>query len=298
MPSDKESTPEPPSPVNSPKSPVKVRKNGSVHHRHHNNVDATSVNSGGKKSVSPRHHRHDRKKSTSTSGTHRSHRPHRSKTSEGNLDSKKAATNGKADKDKEKEKAKKADKKEKTEVSIEEKKPEEKGCFGGLGILYNFADGVDIQLMIIGTLLALVQSALPPFVWLVMGDFVSFAIEREAVKQNKTNELDALARRGKVFSTVQEFENSTAGVAFAQKQIEVDAKFEGTATPVFVAMLSLSIATFLAAFFQRLAFEWSGIRQVFRVKKAYIKKLLNMDVAWLESRHSGQVASMLHDLLC
>ncbi|VDM93326.1 unnamed protein product, partial [Litomosoides sigmodontis] len=46
---------------------------------------------------------------------------------------------------------------------------------------------------------------------------------------------------------------------------------------------------------QRLAWEISGIRQVFRVKKAYIRKLLHMDVAWLESRHSGQVASMLHD---
>lgn len=46
---------------------------------------------------------------------------------------------------------------------------------------------------------------------------------------------------------------------------------------------------------QRLAWEISAIRQVFRIKKAYVRKMLNMDVAWLESRHSGQVASMLHE---
>uniref|UniRef100_A0AC34F5C2 ABC transmembrane type-1 domain-containing protein n=1 Tax=Panagrolaimus sp. ES5 TaxID=591445 RepID=A0AC34F5C2_9BILA len=169
------------------------------------------------------------------------------------------------------------------------------GCFRGLGILYNFADGVDIQLMIVGTLLALVQAALPPFVWLVMGDFVTFAIEREEVKQNKTQELDHLSKHGQTFSTIQEFENSSVGAALVERQVEVDQKFESAANPVFIAMFSLSIATFLAAFLQRLAWEWSGIRQVFRVKKAYIKKLLNMDVAWLESRHSGQVASMLHE---
>uniref|UniRef100_A0A914Y870 ABC transmembrane type-1 domain-containing protein n=1 Tax=Panagrolaimus superbus TaxID=310955 RepID=A0A914Y870_9BILA len=169
------------------------------------------------------------------------------------------------------------------------------GCCSGLGILYNFADGVDIQLMIVGTLLALVQAALPPFVWLVMGDFVTFAIEREEVKQNKTQELNHLSKHGQTFSTIQEFENSSVGAALVERQVEVDQKFESAANPVFIAMFSLSIATFLAAFLQRLAWEWSGIRQVFRVKKAYIKKLLNMDVAWLESRHSGQVASMLHE---
>lgn len=55
----------------------------------------------------------------------------------------------------------------------------EKQSSGGLATLYRFADGVDLQLMIIGMLLALIQAVLPPFVWLVMGDFVSFAIERE-----------------------------------------------------------------------------------------------------------------------
>lgn len=33
--------------------------------------------------------------------------------------------------------------------------------------------------MIIGLVLALIQAILPPFVWLVMGDFVSLSIIRE-----------------------------------------------------------------------------------------------------------------------
>src|SRR5690606_38481438 len=68
--------------------------------------------------------------------------------------------------------------KEEMKIEIAEK-PEKQGCCSGLGTLYKFADMVDIQLMIIGTVLALFQSALPPFVWLVMGDFFTFAIERE-----------------------------------------------------------------------------------------------------------------------
>lgn len=62
--------------------------------------------------------------------------------------------------------------------------------------LFRFADGVDYQLMGVGFVLALVQvllkklffrislivqAVLPPFVWLIMGDFVSFAIEREVI---------------------------------------------------------------------------------------------------------------------
>ncbi|KAK0405324.1 hypothetical protein QR680_017924 [Steinernema hermaphroditum] len=161
--------------------------------------------------------------------------------------------------------------------------------WGGLSAMYGFADRVDIQLMLIGLVLALIQAVLPPFVWLVMGDFVSLSIEREEVKVNKTKTI-ALFEESLLGDL-----NATLPTNLATRQSAIDREFEDSATPVFIAMLTLSIATFISAFFQRLAWEVSGIRQVFRVKKAYIRKLLHMDVAWLESRHSGQVASMLHD---
>uniref|UniRef100_A0A1I8A0K1 ABC-type xenobiotic transporter n=1 Tax=Steinernema glaseri TaxID=37863 RepID=A0A1I8A0K1_9BILA len=161
--------------------------------------------------------------------------------------------------------------------------------WGGLSAMYGFADRVDIQLMLIGLILALVQAVLPPFVWLVMGDFVSLSIEREEVKVNKTKTLVLFEE-----SLLGDL-NATLPTNLATRQSAIDKEFEESATPVFIAMLTLSIATFISAFFQRLAWEVSGIRQVFRVKRAYIRKLLHMDVSWLESRHSGQVASMLHD---
>jgi ATP-binding cassette subfamily B (MDR/TAP) protein 1 len=268
------------------------RKNGSVKPRENRESRSNSLQSKPKdgqsvltsSTTSPSHHKahHHRPKSTGTQSRSSSNKRNKRKQIE-------SMKNGNS----------KVESKTAT-IEIEKLKEAKKaqqsqGCCSGLGILYNFADGVDIQLMIVGTLLALVQAALPPFVWLVMGDFVTFAIEREEVKQNKTQELDHLSKHGQTFSSIQEFENSSTGAALAERQVEVDQKFEAAANPVFIAMFSLSIATFLAAFFQRLAWEWSGIRQVFRIKKAYIKKLLNMDVAWLESRHSGQVAGMLHD---
>lgn len=75
----------------------------------------------------------------------------------------------------------------------------------------------------------------------------------------------------------------------------LDKQFDESATPAFYVMLIMSITMFVAAFLQRLAWEISGIRQVFRIKTAYVRKLLHMDVAWLESRQSGQVAHMLHE---
>uniref|UniRef100_A0A1I8EXT5 ABC transporter n=1 Tax=Wuchereria bancrofti TaxID=6293 RepID=A0A1I8EXT5_WUCBA len=165
--------------------------------------------------------------------------------------------------------------------------------------LYSFADKVDIQLMVIGLILALVQAILLPFVWLVMGDFVSLSIVREQYKMEKTKDFESFESNkiGIGLNSSNSFDqfNFTSLPDASVQQSRIDAQFEYSATPAFIMMLSLSVATFIAAFFQRLAWEVSGIRQVFRVKKAYIRKLLHMDVAWLESRHSGQVASMLHD---
>ncbi|MCP9263217.1 ABC transporter, ATP-binding protein [Dirofilaria immitis] len=148
--------------------------------------------------------------------------------------------------------------------------------------LYSFADGVDIQLMIVGLVLALIQAILLPFVWLVMGDFVSISIIREQYKLEKAKHFKLFdsSKNENVLSSNDSFNpfNLTGSPDVLTRQSQIDSQFEYSATPAF-----------------RLAWEVSGIRQVFRVKKAYIRKLLHMDVAWLESRHSGQVASMLHD---
>lgn len=105
--------------------------------------------------------------------------------------------------------------------------------------------------------------------------------------------------------------NDDASSSHWQSIGDADAAFDAQAMRVFMHMMVLSGGVFIAAFLQvyiiiecivslsfhlqRLTWEMSGIRQVFRIKKAYISKLLHMDVAWLESRHSGQVAGMLHE---
>ncbi|CAD5227956.1 unnamed protein product [Bursaphelenchus okinawaensis] len=159
--------------------------------------------------------------------------------------------------------------------------------------LYSFADRWDVVLATLGLLTALIQAALPPFVWLIMGDFVTFAIQREEVKFDY-NRLIQLQQDDDVEQSTP-LNQTEMDTDYQIRQQQVDTKFTNAAMPVFIAMLSLSVATFIAAFIQRLSWEISGIRQVFRARKTYISKLLHMDIAWLESRHSGQVASMLHD---
>uniref|UniRef100_A0A1I7TC41 ABC transporter family protein n=2 Tax=Caenorhabditis tropicalis TaxID=1561998 RepID=A0A1I7TC41_9PELO len=142
------------------------------------------------------------------------------------------------------------------------------GFFAPYKKLYAFADNIDMQLMAMGLFSALLQSALPPFVWLIMGNFVSVSILREEGKMGLKN---------------------------LTSEYPIDDQFASSATPAFISMLGLSVAMFIAAFCQRIAWEISSIRQVFRIKKAYIRKLLLMDISWLESRQSGHVAAMLQE---
>ncbi|KAK6760030.1 hypothetical protein RB195_021524 [Necator americanus] len=141
--------------------------------------------------------------------------------------------------------------------------------FSSFAVLYAFSDRTDFQLMAVGLICALLQAGIPPFVWLVMGNFVSLSITREGERL--------------VNSSI--FSNGSA----------IDEEFSSSAMPAFIAMLSLSVSMFVAAFIQRLAWEVSGIRQVFRVRRTYVRKMLHMDVSWLESRHSGQMATMLQE---
>uniref|UniRef100_A0A8R1HZ19 Uncharacterized protein n=1 Tax=Caenorhabditis japonica TaxID=281687 RepID=A0A8R1HZ19_CAEJA len=145
---------------------------------------------------------------------------------------------------------------------------ENQGFLASYKKLYAFADNIDMQLMTLGLFSALLQSALPPFVWLIMGNFVSISILRE---------------EGKL------------GLKNISSEYPIDDEFTASATPAFISMLGLSIAMFIAAFCQRIAWEVSSIRQVFRIKKAYIRKLLLMDISWLESRQSGHVAATLQE---
>uniref|UniRef100_A0A914C0N8 Uncharacterized protein n=1 Tax=Acrobeloides nanus TaxID=290746 RepID=A0A914C0N8_9BILA len=166
---------------------------------------------------------------------------------------------------------------------VEEQRPvkdKKGGILKTITTLYSFADGVDIQLMIIGLLFSLVQAILPPITWWVMGEFYTDTVTLTKLYENYAENPDTNEMLDPDFNTT-----------LINTHQDVDQK----SMKVFIAMLCMSISMFIAAFFQRLAWEVSGIRQIFRTKKAYINKLLNMDVAWLESRHSGQVASMLHD---
>ncbi|KHJ98047.1 hypothetical protein OESDEN_01985 [Oesophagostomum dentatum] len=154
-------------------------------------------------------------------------------------------------------------------------KDSKKGDEGGGGIasyfreIYAFSDRTDIKLMAVGLICALLQAGIPPFVWLVMGSFITLSITRE--------------------------EERILNVSGTANSTSVDDEFAASATPAFIAMLSLSISMFIAAFFQRLSWEVSAIRQVFRVRRTYVRKMLHMDVSWLESRQSGQMATMLQE---
>lgn len=64
------------------------------------------------------------------------------------------------------------------------------------------------------------------------------------MKINKTMHIE-------MFQRVEEFSTwNTSITTSLVRQSAIDREFESSATPVFIAMLSLSIATFIAAFFQ------------------------------------------------
>ncbi|EYC03272.1 hypothetical protein Y032_0095g2845 [Ancylostoma ceylanicum] len=103
-------------------------------------------------------------------------------------------------------------------------KKQEKSGLSSYKDLYAFSDRTDVKLMAVGLTCALLQAGIPPFVWLVMGNFVSLSITREEERV---------------------FNSSTSTNAST-----VDDQFAASATPAFIAMLSLSVSMFIAAFIQ------------------------------------------------
>uniref|UniRef100_A0A0K0DXX6 ABC transporter family protein n=1 Tax=Strongyloides stercoralis TaxID=6248 RepID=A0A0K0DXX6_STRER len=179
----------------------------------------------------------------------------------------------------------------KEEENIENCESIKKNSLGTIKEMYSFADKIDYQLMFWGITLSLIQAILPPFVWLIMGDFVTISIYREELNFNKTRELEDILK----YNLTNKFNKTQFLKNYEIKKETLDSSFQTNATPVFLLMLTLSLITFFAAFFSRFLWEVSGARQTFKIKRAYVKKLLYMDVAWLESKHSGQIASMLSD---
>uniref|UniRef100_A0A1I8AXS5 ABC transmembrane type-1 domain-containing protein n=1 Tax=Meloidogyne hapla TaxID=6305 RepID=A0A1I8AXS5_MELHA len=158
---------------------------------------------------------------------------------------------------------------EKLKEIKEDKENESEAKSASLFDIYRLADPIDYQLMTLGLLMALVQAILPPFLWFFMGNFMTYG--KEEFRLNRSAELFRLSDLGLS-------PNESNIALWGKHQKEIDKRFQDSATPVFYAMLTLSVATFCAAFTQ-----------------AYIRKLLHMDIAWLESRHSGQVASVLNE---
>ncbi|GMR33914.1 hypothetical protein PMAYCL1PPCAC_04109, partial [Pristionchus mayeri] len=151
------------------------------------------------------------------------------------------------------------------------------GFFGGYRSLYAFSDAIDKQIMLGGLVNCLVLAIIPPFVWFFMGRFVS----------NILNEEFNRAQNPQVIAA-----NSTLNTT-ASNAVYFDDSDE--TSRLILACIVMSVVMFFCGFAQRLAWELTAIRQVFRIKTAYISKMLHMDVSWLESRHSGHVASMLHE---
>uniref|UniRef100_A0A0N5CHS2 ABC transporter family protein n=1 Tax=Strongyloides papillosus TaxID=174720 RepID=A0A0N5CHS2_STREA len=176
-------------------------------------------------------------------------------------------------------------------VEVESGGSVKKKNVGTVKEMYSFADSLDYQLMFWGVILSLIQAILPPFVWLIMGDFVTISIYREELNFNKTRELEDIVR----YNLTHKFNKTQFTNNYEIKKQILDNSFETNATPVFLLMLTLSLSTFFAAFLSRYLWEVSGARQSFKIKRAYVRKLLYMDVAWLESKHSGEIASMLSD---
>ncbi|ETN76893.1 ABC transporter, ATP-binding protein [Necator americanus] len=115
------------------------------------------------------------------------------------------------------------------DVGTDGSKKNEQSFLSSFAVLYSYSDKFDIKLMAIGLTCALLQAGIPPFVWLVMGDFVSLSMRREGFHLfNSSDSLNA--------STI-------------------DANFSSSAMPAFIAMLSLSVSMFIAAFIQILVTE-------------------------------------------
>lgn len=57
----------------------------------------------------------------------------------------------------------------------------------------------------------------------------------------------------------------------------------------------IGLAMLVLSYFGTLFFNFSGLRQIFKIRKIYLEKVLNQDIGWYDKNQTGDFASRMSE---
>uniref|UniRef100_A0A8C2YGB1 Bile salt export pump n=1 Tax=Coturnix japonica TaxID=93934 RepID=A0A8C2YGB1_COTJA len=161
---------------------------------------------------------------------------------------------------------------------------------GGLSSLFRFSSPMEILMMVVGSFCAILHGAAQPGMLLVFGamadTFIEYDIEMQELKNpNKTCINNTIVW---INGTVHQNEkNSTirCGVLDIEKEMTTFAGYYG----------GIGCAVLLLGYFQICFWVMAAARQIQKIRKAYFRNVMRMDIGWFDCTSVGELNTRISD---
>ncbi|KAK1166106.1 bile salt export pump-like isoform X3 [Acipenser oxyrinchus oxyrinchus] len=169
------------------------------------------------------------------------------------------------------------------------KKKKEKQIAVGFFQLFRFASGTDIIMMVTGGFCALVHGAASPLMLLVYGmmtdTFVAYELEVQELKDpNKTCINSTISwKNGSIYEIA---ENTTIYCG-------VDVEAEMTLFAYYY--VGIGVGVLIVSYFQIAFWVTAAAHQVQRIRKAYFRKIMRMEIGWFDCNSVGELNTRISD---
>ncbi|NXI76455.1 ABCBB protein, partial [Rhipidura dahli] len=156
--------------------------------------------------------------------------------------------------------------------------------------LFRFSSSMEILMMVAGSLCAIVHGVAQPAVLLVFGamadTFIEYDIEMQELKDpNKTCINNTIAWiNGTIY---QNEKNATIGCGL------LDIEYEMTKFAAYYA--GIGCAILVLGYLQICFWVMSAARQIQKIRKAYFRKIMRMDIGWFDCTSVGELNTRISD---
>ncbi|XP_042350233.1 bile salt export pump [Plectropomus leopardus] len=170
-----------------------------------------------------------------------------------------------------------------------EEKKKEKTLSVGYFQLFRFATCKDTVMMVVGGLCALIHGAASPLMLLVYGrmtnTFVAYELEVQELKDiNKTCFNNTIYwKNGSIYETP---ENSTVYCG-----VDIEAQM----TMFAYYYIGIGLGVLVVSYFQIAFWVTAAARQIDRMRKAYFRKVMQMEIGWFDCTSVGELNTRMSD---
>ncbi|KAI3355787.1 hypothetical protein L3Q82_004352 [Scortum barcoo] len=176
-----------------------------------------------------------------------------------------------------------------SDVENGDKKNKENALSVGYFELFRFATCKDTVMMVVGSLCSLIHGAVSPLMLLVYSmmtnTFVAYELEREELKDpNKTcNNNTIYWKNGSIYEIS---ENTTVLCG-----VDIEARM----TMFAYYYVGIGVTVLFLGYFQIFLWVSAAASQIQRIRKAYFRKIMQMEIGWFDCNSVGELNTRISD---